>query len=1125
MVFISRLKLRNFKSFKAADIQLPKTFICFAGPNGSGKSNLCDAIRFAMGEKSLRSLRAKGVKDLIHTGARSAEVTLQFASEDGGSGYEIRRAIREDGKIRYRLNEKKTTRMAILEALKRHNLDESGRNTIAQGEVQRLINMNGKERRGIIDSVAGIADFEEKKKEALGELSLVETRIKEAKLVLGERHAFLEELGKEKETAIAYQEAKRTLSSAKGTLLRIEMKKLEKELSDAIAAEGKAESARVAREAESSAIEAEIANVDSERGKTSQEMQAKQKTNALIRRLEELKASCASRKQLIADRSDFAAGVRAEIAGMGTEAAAAREAMTGLERELAKLKHELGEAEKALVAEGGPSESAEVHSARRSAEEAQKGVAALRERTAFLKAEAEAKAQLAGAKREEFKSLASKTDGGEAEAGEDMAALRRDAERLAREIDRSFGRTKEINVQVADIDRQMLELKEKASIFKVRTSPQLANPALSFIADMMKDPRSGKGIHGTVADLISFDDEDGSAVEAAGGSRLLYVVVDSVETATETIGKLKAAKAGRATFIPLDSIRTPPAAKAGGFSSVMERITYREEVRRAVEYVFADTLLVGTVQDARKIGVGSTRMVTAEGEIFERSGIVSGGRTQGSLLNANQLRKIESELSDMKSSKDGLIAQLYSIREEESRMRAEKAQIEIRLKTAEMRRKLDDERRKENEAAYRRKEQLGSEIAALEQSSRAAAEEAGKLASEMAAAAKAAEEARMRLEAGEAEQRRLNQKTSQRREELSGRVSSLRATIEGKLSQAELRKGEAAAMEERRRKLERDEREALGKAEEAGKALKDEEGELARTEERITTASKEIEQLFERMRAYEDRLAELGKKRGAQRIELERIQRDMNQLTVKKATSATRLEDIKAEFSSYADAEVLELGRDELGKMVAEAERTLASLGNVNMAAIEMFDRRKAEIDEVEERIGKLDTEREAILSMISEIDEHKKDAFFEAFNSISENFSKMFGYINVGQGHLHLSDPASPFESGLFIKLRRNNQEHALDALSGGEKTLVALMFIFALQLFKPAPFYILDEVDAALDKPNSKNLADLVAKMSDQSQFIVVSHNDTVMSNSESVIGVTKAEGVSKLVGIKLRQVVAQT
>lgn len=160
-------------------------------------------------------------------------------------------------------------------------------------------------------------------------------------------------------------------------------------------------------------------------------------------------------------------------------------------------------------------------------------------------------------------------------------------------------------------------------------------------------------------------------------------------------------------------------------------------------------------------------------------------------------------------------------------------------------------------------------------------------------------------------------------------------------------------------------------------------------------------------------------------------------------------------------------------------------------------------------------------MSMIAEIDDRKKEAFTQTYRVVSSNFSNMFKYVDVGEGHLYMDKPTTPFESGLFIKLRRNNKDYSLDALSGGEKTLVALMFIFALQLFKPAPFYILDEIDAALDKANSKRLSELISRMANDSQFIVVSHNDTVMSSSESVIGVSKTGGASRVVGVKLKQV----
>jgi chromosome segregation protein len=382
-----------------------------------------------------------------------------------------------------------------------------------------------------------------------------------------------------------------------------------------------------------------------------------------------------------------------------------------------------------------------------------------------------------------------------------------------------------------------------------------------------------------------------------------------------------------------------------------------------------------------------------------------------------------------------------------------------------------------------------------------------------------------RIKAAENEFRRTSEETSKKRADLSATVSSLKATIDGKLSEIEIRKKEHSVKAERLKKLNKEEKETFEKIKEVKKQILEEEAALVQTEEKMRSVSKEIERLFEQMKAHEDEMQKMGGERGRIRVEIDKATKDLNQINVKTATAQTRLEDIKTEFAGYSDVQFLDAGKEELTRMIKESEEVLATIGNVNMAAVEMYDKKKAEIEDVEQRIEKLDHEREAILSMIGEIDEHKKEAFFETFNAVSDHFSKMFKHINVGQGHLYLNNPSEPFESGLFIKLRRNNQEHVLDALSGGEKTLIAMMFVFALQMFKPAPFYILDEVDAALDKANSKNLADLVNGMSKDSQFIMVSHNDTVMSNADSVIGVTKVDGVSKLVGIKLKQAVRET
>jgi chromosome segregation protein len=1127
MVFISHLKLRNFKSFKAADIQLPKTFICFAGPNGSGKSNLCDAIRFVMGETSLRSLRAKRVKDLIHAESKSAEVTIAF-QDDGnkGGGYELKRAIREDGKILYRLDGKKTTRSAILEAIKKYNLDSSGRNTIAQGEVQRIINMNGKERRVIIDSVAGITDFEDKKKEAMSELETVETRIKEANLVLGERRAFLEELKNEKETALKYLESKKTLTNAKATLLRNELKRLEKELSEVASLEEKINSKKAVREQEVAEIEARVREVEARRMENSRDLQAKQKTNLLIRKVEELRAACTSRMQLIEDREAQAKKNSAETEALQKELAGEHQNVEALRKELDGLRAELKTAEAKLGAQGGPAEDDAVSRSRAALERHEAELVQARERLIALGSDINSKKEILEAKKAEEKGI--NVPGGEeaAAAGEDTKRLRAEVAKIAGDIDASFARTKEHNASMAELDRQMLELKEKASIFKLRASPQLTNPALGFIADLKQ---KDKGIHGTVADLITFEPKYAGAVEAAAGSRLLYVVVDCVDTATAVIDKLKKAKAGRATFIPLDTVRAPPARKpseaagAGRPQPIIEVVEFPEQVRRAAEYVFAETLLVDTVADAKRLGIGSSRMVTLEGEIFERSGVVSGGRSESGILSGNQLRKLEKELSDTKAEKDALLNELYSIREHESALRAEKSQLELKMKVIEMELRMNEDRRKESAHLLKRKAQLGEEMAALVESLRSGCAEKEKLTITVADKEKAAATLREQLRAAEEGFRKHAEDSGRKRTDLTAAVSSLRATIEGKMRELELRRRECTARDERVKQLEKEGKTLVHGINDTRRQLTGSQEELGKAEAGISSASKEIEKLFEKMKEYEGEFASLGKTLAEKRIDIEKLNKDMNQLTVKRATATTHFDDITAESANYQDAQFLDVKKDELTRMVGESERILAELGNVNMAAIEMYDRKRQEIEEASERITRLDTERRAIMAMITEIEEHKKAAFFETFHAVSDNFSGMFKHINIGEGHLYLDKPATPFESGLFIKMRKNNSEYSLDALSGGEKTLVALMFIFAMQFFKPAPFYILDEVDAALDKPNSKNLTELIAKMTTDSQFIMVSHNDAVMSSADSVIGVAKVGVASKLVGIKLKQVAA--
>jgi chromosome segregation protein len=1115
MLFISRIRLKNFKSFKVLNVSLPSTFLCLAGPNGSGKSNVVDSIRFALGESSLKSLRAKAVRDLIHTGAKTAEVTLDF---DGDEKLEVKRAIREDGKMLYLLNGKTTTKRSILETLKKHNLDESGRNIIAQGEVQRFLNMSGKERRTIIDSVAGISDFEAKKKESVRELEAVEGRIKDSNLVMGERMAFLEELKREKEQAIKYTDMRDQLKNSKGTILKRQLENLASEKKKIAEDEQELISKRNKLQAEMDSLQEKISEIEKKRYELNTKLQSKQKTNEMIRRIEELKAKIGSLEQLIEDRGETIRKLDAEKQSLNSAVLEETSELEKLAEDTEKFGRNLAEAQEKLSSITGSKEDADAIRMRNELDAKESELSKARENLLMSEADLRSKKELIDAKRQELEGIADKQSESRTDDSE-LDRLRSEISQTESEIDQSFARTKEINKEISEIDRELLEMKEKASIFKVRSSPHLANPALALIKDLKQ---TEEGIHGTVADLISFDPKYAPAVEAAAGGRLLYVVVDHMDTATSVIQRLKKAKAGRATFIPLLGIKQSRPVSANGFGSVLDVIDFPEELRPAMEYVFAETLLVDSVDDAKSTGVGKMRMVTADGEIFERSGIISGGRSASSILMGKQLKAIEEKLSSLKSRKDGLVQDLYSIREEESRLRSHKSKLEVELKSLDFENRQMEEQEKEIERLRKRKAELSGQINELESACANKETEISNLRGLSARLKTEVDKLSAKLSDEEEKFREENESVAKQREEAAAEVSSLRAKLEASKNEETLRKKELDAKNERIAQVSSNIDGYNAEITESSKELGRIRGELLENEQKIAKASKEIEGIFAQVKELEQKLQALGKENGEFRIGLDRINKDLNQVEIRKATNSTKLDDVESEFSTYGEfTELRDQSDDELRTMMGAADRVLAEMGNVNMAAIEMYDKKKAEIDDVKDKIEKLSDERRAIFQMINEIEEHKKEAFFETFYSVSENFKKMFGYVShMGEGYLFLDKPNDPFESGMHIKIKRNGHEHSLNSLSGGEVTIVALMFIFALQFYKPSPFYILDEVDAALDKPNSKNLSEMSRNIAKDSQTIMVSHNDLIMSNAETVLGVAKAEGASKLVGVKLKQ-----
>ncbi|VVB60695.1 Chromosome partition protein Smc [uncultured archaeon] len=209
-----------------------------------------------------------------------------------------------------------------------------------------------------------------------------------------------------------------------------------------------------------------------------------------------------------------------------------------------------------------------------------------------------------------------------------------------------------------------------------------------------------------------------------------------------------------------------------------------------------------------------------------------------------------------------------------------------------------------------------------------------------------------------------------------------------------------------------------------------------------------------------------------------------------------------------------------LEREIRDCDRQLRAIGPVNLKAIEEFDALNKDYETFRERLDKLKEEKDSITSMIAQIEEKRKVIFITALNAISEEFSKVFRDLAEGQAELLLEDQKN-IESGLVIKAQPKEKKLlSIDSLSGGEKTLTALAFLFAIQRFRPSPFYLLDEIDAALDKPNASKVGELITKYADESQFIMVSHNDVTVKKSERVYGVSMQKGVSQVFGVELKE-----
>ncbi|RLF87924.1 chromosome segregation protein SMC, partial [Thermococci archaeon] len=713
MPYIEKLELKGFKSYGNKKVVIPfsKGFTAIVGANGSGKSNIGDAILFVLGGLSAKAMRATRISDLIFAGTKSeppakyAEVAIYFNNEDRGFPIDedevvIKRRVYPDGRSTYWLNGKRATRSEILDLLSAAMISPEGYNIVLQGDITKFIKMSPTERRLIIDDVSGIAEYDAKKEKALQELKQAEENLARVDLLIREVKKQLDKLEKERNDALRYLDLKERVEKARISLLLGEIKRLEEELSSNEARRSKIEEEIKALERRIEEIARLIVEKENELRRIEEELERESGEEALkiTRKIGEInsKIELAKRNIEVGKKELDEAQVRLirakdELKKILSEIEKTKGAINRWSKrkdsliEEIKAKEEernllvvrLGEIDRtfAVAREEFDSVVRELENAKKELYEGEAEIKRLESEKEKLQSQILVlKARLPGIndKVKELNSLLEEKKAQLSELEGKLASISSRRRKVEDEIEKKGRELENVKSKLDSLEKELIKAEAQGEIRGNRAIDALKNSGIP-------------GIYGTLAELIRVkDDKYLIAIEVALGNRADNVVVEDELVAEKAIKFLKENRLGRLTFLPLNKIKPRTLNDSVGIP-VTDVIEYDPRIDNAVRFALGDTVIVSSMEEARA-HIGKVRMVTLEGELYEKSGAITGGHYKPRGL-AVDTRKLKEEVESLKAKKEALEAELNSLKVELKAL--ENQGFELRIKISDIEKEIE----------------------------------------------------------------------------------------------------------------------------------------------------------------------------------------------------------------------------------------------------------------------------------------------------------------------------------------------------------------------------------------------------------------------------------------------------
>ena len=1167
-MYLKAVEINGFKSFgEKVYIDFNRGITSIVGPNGSGKSNILDAVLWVLGEQSYKNIRAKESQDVIFSGgkekkaATKAEVSLIIDNSDRYLDFDndivkITRRIHITGENEYLINDSKSRLKEIGNLFLDTGIGKTAYSVIGQGKVERIINSSPKEIKNIIEEAAGIKKLQANRLEAQKNLGNIEVNLDKVEFILNETRENKNKIEKQAELAQKYIDLKDEKSSLAKGIFITELEQKEKNLVEN-------EDIKIKSEEECSVLQEKFDKTLNRLTTIDLEKEEVKKQKILIdSRNKEL-------KDVISTKETEQAVTRERLDNFKKDKLLKEEYSLHLENKIEKKLEEIN----ILIAkkEELSKNILEMEAANKEFERKINELEAIKvEKTDLIESrnkkirDLELEKQLSSNEiennerklkssldeveilKKELDEITKKEIANNEEKDLLNSQIKAKQEELAKTEERKEFKVNHITeisktINKLSQDIREYEYQEKTSSGKLEALIRMEESNEGFFKSVKEVLNSGiSGIDGVLISLIKFDDKLAKAIEAAVSGNLQDIIVEDKEVAKKCIAFLTERKLGRASFLALDTIKVSRREFKGNMPGVLglaaDLVSAEDKYKKVVDFVFGGLLIVENIDVATDIlnkNLFAGNIVTVNGELVSSRGRITGGENQKSSINQIFERKKEIKVLEEK------VTNLKSKIVEESKRRED---LSIRLENYENEiDKIDS-----LEDSIRKKiELLKKDFENLSEKSERISKELRNIKFNIDDAEKYKTSYQDRINSSVSNIEEIEKHINSLRKDLEADELTLKETL---TNIDELNKqfsdtriiflNNKNSIEQYERDIISKENENLDLKEEKEKnsnvvmELSQNIEELEKNEEQLqkeieehikiyNSENRDIEVLNERENNLSNEERELSKDKSKLETDLLHSNDRLEKITEVIEKIKTDIENINEKLTELTDvtAKTVEVEKLKSSKdYLRSLENKINNFGDVNLLAINEFKELKEKYDYLARERDDVVKSRKQVMDLIQEIDERIHEDFHTTYENINENFNKMCEEtIRNTEGRLNIINPEDFDNCGIeiFVKFK-NKKKQPLSLLSGGEKSMVAIAFIMAIFMYKPSPFTFLDEIEAALDEKNTKNLLAKLRDFTDKSQFILITHNKETMKESDSIFGVTmnKEIGISKIV-----------